>query len=132
MAFFVPALEPHLHARFNFGACKIPAQIPDPGNVPGTGIVYMRGALSADPMYKPPVPMPPTGLVTLFTLPAGNRPASTRWFSILVTTYLGMFDAKPLLCVVHPNGKVDVKTGGVQPSVDGAFFFDGLSFIAEQ
>lgn len=130
MAFVVPTLKPHLYGRYNFGACKIPVEISDPGGVPGTGIVYLRGAISADPMYSPPTPLPPTKMVTVFTLPAGMRPASSRWFNIYGSSYLGMFDARPTLCVVHPTGDVAVKaeTGF---GVDGGLFFDGVTFVAE-
>ncbi len=130
MAFIVPTLKPHLYGRFEFGACKIPLEISDPGGHPGSGVVYLRGAVSPDPMFRPPDPMPPTGLVPVFTLPVGMRPVSTRWFTILSSSYLGMFDAKPILCVVQPGGDVQVKSAGF--SVDGGLFFDGLSFVAEQ
>lgn len=130
MSFIVPALKPHLHARFNFGACRIPVEIPDPAGIPGSGVVYFRGAISADPMFQPPSPMPPTGLVPVFTLPAGMRPASMRWFAILGSSYLGMYDARPMFCLVKPNGDVEVKGGGL--GVDGGIFFDGVSFVAEQ
>jgi len=46
------------------------------------------------------------------------------------TAYLGMYDAKPMYCIVKSNGEVDLKGGAF--SIDGAMFFDGLSFVAEQ
>jgi hypothetical protein len=130
MSFIVPTLKPHLYARYHLGACKIPVEIADPGGLPGTGVVYLRGAISPDPMYSPPSPLPPTKLVTVFNLPAGMRPASTRWFNIYTSSYLGMYDARPALCVVHPSGDVAVKMEGGM-SVDGGLFFDGVSFVAE-
>jgi hypothetical protein len=132
MAFIVPTLQPHLHGRYNFAACKIPVEIGDPAGIPGTGVVYLRGAISPDPMYAPPVPMPPTKLVTVFSLPAGMRPASTRWFNIFGSSYLGMYDAHPMLCVVHNTGDVAVKMEAGSISVDGGLFFDGVTFVAER
>ena len=128
VAFIVPTLEAHLYARFNFGVCKLPVSIADPGHVPGTGIVRFRGAVSPDPLFNP-APRPEQ-LVRLFTLPVGMRPVEIRWLTCQIANYLGMFGSKPTLCVVRPNGVVEVKTE-FPLSVDGAVFFDGVSFIAE-
>lgn len=128
MSFIVPALESHLYGRFNFGACLTGGHIADPGGMPGRGVVHLRGAVSPDPMYTPS-PIPPAGLIRLFTLPAGMRPAADRWFACVVSTYLGMYDMQQTLCVIRSSGEFEVlKTGGV----DGAVFVNGLSFIAEQ
>jgi hypothetical protein len=44
-----------------------------------------------------------------------------------------MYNSHPALCVVHPDGRVEVQApSGVTMNVDGAIFFDGISFIAEQ
>ena len=128
MAFIVPTLQPNLHGRAHFGACKIPVEIADPGGAPGSGIVYLRGFVSADPMFNPG-PIPPTGLVRIFTLPAGMRPGSDRWFTIQTTSYLGMAAGKPSLCLIRASGSVEAKDG---LGVDGGIFFDGVSFVAEQ
>lgn len=128
MSFIAPALVPHLYGRYHFGACLVGAHIADPGGAPGKGIVHLRGAVSGDPLFAIP-PLPPSGLFTIFTLPAGMRPIADRWFLCVVSKYLGLFDATPHRCVVRPGGQVDVESVG---GPDGAVFFDGISFIAEQ
>jgi hypothetical protein len=127
MHFVVPVLEPHLYSDYNFGACKIAAAIDDPGGVPGTGVVYLRGAVRPDPMFKP-TPSP-SGLVPCFTLPAGMRPAADRWFSCQTSSYLGLFNNAPGFCLVRAGGLVEIRGDF---SVDGAIFFDGIWFIAER
>lgn len=128
MAFVVPQLEPHVYGRYHFGAYKFAVAMPDPaGNLPGTGVVILRGAVSPDPMWKPS-PLPGSGLIKLFTLPPGLRPAEARWLTCEDSIYLGLYESKPKLCVVFPNGSVWIK-GGI--SRDGAIFFDGVSFVAE-
>ncbi len=127
MSFVVPALQPHLYAANHFGACKIKTTIPDPGGAPGSGIVHLRGAVRADPMYAP-APNP-AGLLLLCTLPVGMRPIADRWMTCQISKYLGMFDSTPSLCLVRPGGEVEVKSTG---GVDGAVFLDGVSFVAEE
>lgn len=129
MSFVVPALEAHLYGRYHFGACKVPVEIADAGGAPGSGVVFLRGAVSPDPLFNPG-PLPPTGLIRIFTLPAGMRPHADRWLTCQATTYLGMAAGKPTLCLVRASGSVEVKANGL--SVDGGIFFDGLSFVAEQ
>jgi len=128
MGFIVPPLQPNLHGLNHFGACKIPMTIADPGGAPASGIVRLRGAVAADPMFHAP-PGPP-GQLHLFTLPAGMRPLDERWLTCLLTSYISMHDATPLLCLVQPSGEVWVRTNKI--GYDGAVFFDGLSFFAEK
>ncbi len=128
MSFIVPVLQPHLYGDFQFGACKISATIPDPGGAPGTGVVHLRGAVRADPLYSPS-PNPVKGLQPLFTLPAGMRPKADRWFTCQLTAYTGLFNAEPALCVVLSTGEVLARSTG---GSDGALFLDGVSFVAEQ
>ena len=128
MSFIVPALQPHLHGLYHFGACKIPMSISDPGGGPASGLVFLRGAVASDPMFSPAPGTP--GLLHLFTLPAGMRPVDERWLTCLLTSYIVMRDAKPTLCLVRPSGQVLVKATRI--GYDGAVFFDGLSFFAER
>ena len=130
MAFIVPTLQPHLYGRFHFGACKLAAAITDPGGAPASGVVQLRGAVSPDAMYQL-TPPDPTNLITLCTLPAGLRPRDPRWLTCQVTSYLGMYAATPRLCAILANGDVRVQLPAGSLSVDGAVFFDGLSFFAE-
>lgn len=128
MSFVVPALEPDLLGRYHFGACKIPMNVSDPGGGAASGIVFLRGAVSAEPTFSP---APDShGLLHLFTLPNGMRPVDERWLTCLLTSYIVMRDAKPILCVVRPSGQVLVKASRI--GYDGAVFFDGLSFFAEK
>jgi hypothetical protein len=130
--FIVPKLEQYFHGKNQFGACVIPQAITDPGGVPGIGIVHLRGAVAVGPEYKSPAHMP-TMLFPVFTLPAGMRPRSTRWLLCWVSSYAGMYNSHAALCVIHTDGRVEVQLPtGVTMNVDGAIFFDGISFIAEQ
>ena len=131
MPFIVPALEPNLVGRNDFGACKLPARMPDSGGAPGTGVVHLRGMVAVGPLYQQP-PGPPSGLVPLFTLPAGMRPRTERWLTAIRSGHLGMYDFRPVLLVVFPGGQVQAQLGAQAPSEDGGIFLDGLSFVAEQ
>jgi hypothetical protein len=126
MSFVVPTLQPNLFARHQFGAAKIPVGIADPGGHPASGIVYLRGAVAPGPTYSPG-PIPPTGLIHLFTLPAGMRPTNEVWITCQISKYLSLYDNHEALCVVRPAGQVLVKGG---TGIDGAIFFDGVWFFA--
>lgn len=128
MSFIVPALEQNARARNHFGVCKIPLSIADPGGAPSSGIIRFRGAIARDPAGQPPI-VPPGNLMHLFTLPADMRPADERWLTAQITEYIAMRDARAVLCLVRPDGKVLVGTRHI--NYDGAVYFDGVSFFAE-
>lgn len=132
MSFIVPTLERYFSGKDNFGACVISQRIRDRAGVPGIGIVHLRGAVVVGPEYTSPA-HEPTRLFPVFTLPKGMRPKAKRWLTCWFSTWAGMYNSHASLCVVSPNGLVEVQNPvEATLNVDGAIYFDGISFIAEQ
>ncbi|MGC4001397.1 MAG: hypothetical protein QM767_29640 [Anaeromyxobacter sp.] len=125
----VPTLIPNLFAFSNFGAWKEPLQVVDTGGVGGTGVVHLRGAVGISPLFQPP-PHPTNGPYAIFTLPAGMRPATDRFVTYQRAVLPGgQLNSTPAMLVIRANGEVQLREES--PCPDYAWYFDGVSFLAE-
>jgi hypothetical protein len=120
-----PTMYPGVAAT-GLGAWKLPITVEDPGGNPGTGLVHLRGGIQFMPGHAwGPGPR------KVFSLPVGMRPKGQRWFVCVILRLIGpvMPPTDHIVARVTGGGDVELMGGGNE---DCTFFFDGVSFLAEQ